>query len=397
MALTNLESSPEFKRYLVSSFNADLILPLYSVFVPLLAYTLKASIFEIGVVGGAANAVYCFMPFVMGRFSDRHEVRQFFVASSFVVLLLVSISYVFVENPVTLILIRVVEGIGWAMLWPAVESAVRDSTSDAKKALSLFNFTWSGAAALGPLLGSAIVFFTTIRDAFVVTSAVMLVTLALNAIPLVQRRRDALPIHIRQPIQPNPARAPEDRLGAAFYLPSMVLAAVSSGVLYTFLTSYAKSIHLSVLLVGLATFMFGLARFIVYVLTVKERFRSLVLDPGKRARNVVISLVVCSLSSLLILVHDPSGVIYVVAYGIAGAGYSVVYAVSQAVLIAEADPTKVGRSAGKFESSIGIGQFLGPVAAGAISGGSYSMPFITPTLSLIIFLVALPAITRKRR
>lgn len=384
--------SGELKRDLASSFNANLILPLYAVFLPLLAYALKANLFEVGLVGGAANAVYCFMPFLMGHFADRANARRFFVTASFVLLSVISISYIYVYNPVTLIVIRVFEGVGWAMLWPAVEAAIRDSTSDARRALSIFNFTWSGAAAIGPLIGSAIVFVSTIREAFVVSSVVMIVTLLLNLAPLVMKRGNDVNVVRTSPISDH-IQTP--RYGARLYVPSMILAAVSVGVLYTFLPEYAKSIHLSILLVGAATFVFGFTRFLVYVLTVRERFRSSLLHSKNRARNVVISLIILSLSSLLMLVRDPSGLLYIASYGVGGVCYSIVYAVSQASVIAEAQPEKVGRSAGMFESSIGIGQSLGPVIGGAIAMGSYSMPFIVPSLSLVVFLLALPLLVRK--
>jgi MFS family permease len=388
--------SGEFKRNLVSSFNADLIIPIYSVLLPLLAYNLGASGFEIGLVGGVVNAVYCFMPLVMGRIADRGGIRKLFVTSSFVILSVVSISYVFVQNPVVLIVTRVFEGIGWAMLWPAIESAIRDSMPDGKKALSIFNFTWSGAAAVGPLVGLALIFFTTVRDAFVVTSAIMLATFVLNLAPLRTEKSQSVVSPYPPPTSTVSTYQPDSGFGAKLFLPSMALAAVSSGVLYTFMGAYAKSIDLSAAIVWLATFMFGFARFLVYVLSVRERFRSVVLNREKRTRNVVLTLVIMSISSLLILIHDASGAIYIVVYGVAGAGYSIVYAISQAVMIAEAHPAKVGRRAGMFESSIGIGQFLGPVIGGAISDHSLSNPFIVPTLSLIVFLVALPSMARKR-
>ena len=386
--------SGDLKRDLVSSFNANLILPLYSVFLPLLAYALNASTFEVGLVGGAANAVYCFMPFVMGRFADRTKVRRFFVTTSFVLLSVISVSYIYVQNPVTLIVIRVFEGVGWAMLWPAVEAAIRDSTADARRALSIFNFTWSGSAAIGPLIGSAIVFVSTIREAFVVSSAVMITTALLNLAPLVMRQNNNVAVVRTTPISDH-VQMP--RYGARLYVPSMMLAAVSVGVLYTFLPEYAKSIHISILLVGAATFTFGSTRFLVYLLTVREQFRSSLLHSKNRARNVVISLIVLSLSSLLMLVRDPSGLLYIASYGIGGACFSVVYAVSQASVIAEAEPDKVGRGAGMFESSIGIGQALGPVMGGAIAMGSYSTPFIVPSLSLVVFLISLPFLVRRRR
>ncbi len=386
--------SGELKRDLVSSFNANLILPLYSVFLPLLAYALNASAFEVGLVGGAANAVYCFMPFVMGRFADSANVRRFFVTTSFVLLSIISISYIYVQNPVTLIVMRIFEGVGWAMLWPAVEAVIRDSTTDARRALSIFNFTWSGSATVGPLIGSAIVFVSSIREAFVVSSAVMIVTLLVNLAPLAMRRGTDVVIVRTTPISDH-VQTP--RYGARLYVPSMIVGAISVGVLYTFLPEYAKSIHISILLVGAATFIFGFTRFLVYVLMVRERFRSSLLHSKYRARNVVISLIVLSLSSLLMLVRDPSGLLYIVSYGVGGACYSVVYAVSQASVIAEAEPDKVGRSAGKFESSIGIGQALGPIMGGAIAMGSYSTPYIVPSLSLVVFLIVLPFLVRRRR
>lgn len=110
---------------------------------------------------------------------------------------------------------------------------------------------------------------------------------------------------------------------------------------------------------------------------------------------MLVALVVMSLSSLLIMIHDSSGLIYSAAYAIVGAGYSVVYAVSQAVLVAEASPEKAGKGAGLFESSIGVGASIGPILAGSISGGSLTMPFLLPSISLVVVLVLLPFISRK--
>ena len=136
-------------------------------------------------MGGASNVVYSFMPFVMGHFSDRRGSRRIFIISSFTVLSVVSIAYVLISNPVSLIIARVFEGIGWAMLWPAMDAAIsKDVTSmDAKKAFSIYNVSWSSAAAVGPLMGSALIFLTSIRDAFLLTFFIMVLTLAVNVYP----------------------------------------------------------------------------------------------------------------------------------------------------------------------------------------------------------------------
>jgi MFS family permease len=189
----------------------------------------------------------------------------------------------------------------------------------------------------------------------------------------------------------------KDKFGTEFYMLCVALSAVSSGVLFTFFTPYAKSLSISILIVGVITFVFGLTRFLMYVLTVNSRVRYFLLRSDRRGQNIVAALVLMSLASLLITIHDPSGLIYLAVYGIVGAGYSIVYAIAQAAMIAEAAPGRVGHSAGLFESSIGVGAAVGPIVAGSISGSSLSFPFIVPSLGLVVFLVALPFVARSRK
>ena len=58
-----------------------------------------------------------------------------------------------------------------------------------------------------------------------------------------------------------------------FYMVTCALAAASSGVLFTFFAPYARSMGISILLVGVITFVFGFGRFLFYVLTVNQRVR----------------------------------------------------------------------------------------------------------------------------
>lgn len=397
--------SSQFRRYLISSFNGNLALPIYALFVPLLASKLGASLFEIGIVGGASNAVYSFMPFVMGHFSDRRGSRQFFIISSFLILTVVSISYALISNPLYLIVARIFEGVAWAMLWPAMDAAVsRDfAPMDPRKAFSIYNVSWSAAAAIGPLLGSALIFLTSIHVTFLLTVAIVGVTLFMNIIPSLKERGEK---KILEPkAESEPLQIPEigawnaggGRIGMTFYGASCALAAVSSGVLFTFFAPYARSLGMSILLVGVITFVYGFGRFVFYILTTNERVRHAVLRPDRRVKNTLIALAMTSVSSLLISLRDPSGLIYLVAYGIVGVGISIIYAVSQAGMIAESSPGKFGRNAGLFESSIGMGACFGPIIGGAISGSSLSVPFIVPPLGFIVFLAAFPILTRRKK
>ncbi len=356
-------------------------------------------------MGGASNVVYSFMPFVMGHFSDRRGSRRIFIISSFTVLSVVSIAYVLISNPVSLIIARVFEGIGWAMLWPAMDAAIsKDVTSmDAKKAFSIYNVSWSSAAAVGPLMGSALIFLTSIRDAFLLTFFIMVLTLAVNLYPSLFHRGEPqkapqfnqVPISETNDLEIAPKIT--KKLDMKFYMVTCALAAASSGVLFTFFAPYARSMGISILLVGVITFVFGFGRFLFYVLTVNQRVRYALLRSDKRARNMFLALAMTSVSSLLIFVRDPSGIAYLVAYAIVGIGISIVYAIAQTGMIAESSPGKLGRNAGLFESSIGVGACLGPIIGGSISGTSLAIPFLVPPIGFIVFVFAFPLLTKKAR
>ena len=124
-------SGPQVRRpsLLVCSGRSDN--PVFYIFLPLFAVTLGANTLELGLVGGTSYAVYSFMPFVMGHISDRRGSRKFFIITSLVILCVVSLLYAASNDPVSLIVVRVFEGVGWAMLWPAMEAAiVEDSARD---------------------------------------------------------------------------------------------------------------------------------------------------------------------------------------------------------------------------------------------------------------------------
>jgi MFS family permease len=399
--------SSEFRRLLISSFTGNLASPIYALFVPLLASRLGASLFEIGIVGGASNAVYAFLPFIMGHFSDRRGARRFFILISFLVLTVVSVLYTVISSPVYLIFARIFEGVGWATLWPAMDAAVsRDvNPTDARKAFSIYNATWSGAAALGPLLGSALIFLTSIRDAFLLTVFLMGATLVFNLVPYLKHedqngsypqtfqsnRTESHPVADVEPL--SVVKAPA---GVAFYSAALALAAVSWGVLYTFFAPYARSLGISILLIGVITFAFGSGRFFFYVLSINEQVRHTVLRRDKRVRNMLLALMMSSVTSLLISLRDPSGMAYLVAYAVVGMGASIVMAIAQVGIIAESNTGKYGRSAGIFESAIGIGACMGPIIGGAISGTSLAVPFLVPPIGFVIFLAALPVLNRRQ-
>ena len=152
---------------------------------------LCANVLEIGLVGGAVNIVYSFMPFVMGRFANTSGARRFFIISSLVLLSIVSFLYFMANSPLVLILLRLFEGLGWATFWPAIEATLtHDSTIDPKRTLTVFNFSWSSAAAFGGLFGAFLVLVLSVREAFLATSVLLFGTMIMNLVWIAISRRD---------------------------------------------------------------------------------------------------------------------------------------------------------------------------------------------------------------
>ena len=170
-----------FLKYNSTTALANFVQPIFTLFLPLLALEHGASVFEIGLIGGASSLVYAFMPFVMGRFSDRGQARTLLIILSLALLSTILILYRFAENPVDLILLRIIEGLGWAAFWPSIDSAVtHDTRVDPSKALAIFNLSWSSTSALGPLVGAFVVVIFSINQVFIFNAIFLIAALLLN-------------------------------------------------------------------------------------------------------------------------------------------------------------------------------------------------------------------------
>ena len=393
----------------LSSAFANFVQPVFTLFLPLVARGLGASVLEIGIVGGASSFVYAFMPFVMGRISDKGNARRLLIVSSLALLSLVSVLYFFAASPPILIILRVLEGLGWAMFWPSMDSAVTHGTRmDPRRALSLFNLSWSSAAALGPLAGSFVVVAFSIRDVFLFNAIILVSALFVYGVPRRIRNRTSMQVvgnneeHRLEIIHSEEITASKDtngggesvekitqtsqaraRISPVFYILSVVLCTIATNTMASFFSPYASVQGISIIVIGAVSFTYGGFRFLGYLMTTSKRVRDFFFEPARRVRNVFLLLLVLILSSLLMLIHNSTGLVYFLSFGLVGLSYSFVYFTAMIALLAEASRERMGAGAGVFEMSIGIGSFTGPVVAGVVSGNSLTIPFVVPFLSAI--------------
>lgn len=387
------------------------MIPVFNIFLPILAIRIGADALQVGLVGGTANAVYAFMPFVIGRFSDRRESRKFFVLSALAILTTVSVLYAVASNPVMLIALRIVEGTAWSMFWPVIEAEITlDGMRDPRKSLSQFNAVWSGASALGPIIGSLATLLLSLHSAFLVTAGIILCALVSNLIQNSGRKYES-PDEERAM---QPPRAPdtnppstEGRANAevkrrkssrlSVMLASNALVAVSFGTLITFYGPYAQSVGVSIATIGAVTFIYGFMRFFFFFLTTRDSFRRAVLRDTTMSGVVFVATAVTCLSSLLFFTNGWVILVSLIVFSLVGISQTFVILISQVVTIAEARAERKGARAGLLESTTGMGASLGPIVGGAVSGQSLLNSFLVPGISFVGAMIVLTFYLALRR
>jgi len=362
------------------------VAPIFALYLPLYALRLGADPLEIGLVGGASWASYSFAPYLIGRYSDRLRMRKAFIAVSLVMLTACSLAYTLVESPAQLIALRLVEGVAWSILWPIMDVAISEDASwESNKALSIYNAVWSTAGAIGPLLGGSLILFAgSIRGVFLVTALLTAASVVVMALFFREGGRPAAPLARPQAgaeaptVEVRRGRRPGRRARDLFwvFVVGMVMISSVRGVLFTFYPPLAQSQGVSIAVIALIGFTFGVGRAVVFVLSTRDEIRGFILDDRNVEKVLLASLGLCAIGGVLPLAGDRSGAIGFLAFGVVAFSGSFLVTASQANFISGAEPHRRGAGAGIYESTIGIGLAISPILAGFFSGGSLSLPFL---------------------
>lgn len=390
-----------FTVLLAASFIGDIVSPIFALYLPLFAYELGGSVLDVGLVGGVSYASYSFMPFLIGRYSDQVRRRKDFLTASLAVLAVCSFVYVFVSSPVQLIALRVLEGIGWATVWPVIDVEVSEEIhGESSRSFSIYNTVWAIASALGPLVGAGlIVVLSQVRYVFAITALLMVLAATLNA--TLMRREEFSPPRTTasEPGETGPiALVTERRLANSIGVLAIVMIFVSAvrGVLFTFYPPLAESRGATDLIVGVVGFSFGAGRAFAFALSTRDAFRRFFLEEKNMMTILIGSMAVCAVAGL-VPVLGSTVLLGLLGFVVAALANSIAMMICQVELITRAETHRRGSAAGIFESSIGIGLMLGPVVSGFVSGTSLSTPFLIIPLGFIVAVSGMLALRRGER
>jgi len=138
---------------LISMLGFGIVVPL----LPIYADQMGASALEIGFINaGFSLMLLVSLPF-MGRLSDRFG-RKVFLCTGLVILTVASLGFIWAQNPMQLILVRIFQGIGASMHLPIAQAYLGDITPKGEegKWMGHFNAILFSGMSLGPLFGGVL-------------------------------------------------------------------------------------------------------------------------------------------------------------------------------------------------------------------------------------------------
>jgi DHA1 family multidrug resistance protein-like MFS transporter/DHA1 family quinolone resistance protein-like MFS transporter len=352
--------------------------------VPLYAKDLGATYTDLGLIGVAWSAPYCFFPALAGLWSDRIGRLKVFlvgVLTSIVVPLLLLAS----RSPLDIALVRLFHGVGLSFLWVAGEALISDVTKEEERArhLGLFNALWAMGYFIGPMIsastieraGYAGIFWLSF---YVGLTSPLALLLAEGGVKLGQTARGDVVSRVKEALSK----------GSALYL-AVTASSIVISIIYSVYPAYLREL----------CFTDSEVSFVVGVVAAARAagFWSTTVIPGLSERRAVyLGLSLQTIASLFIVfVRDPASA----ALAVAMAGYAIgVLVPASTSAISRTLGKEFGLTLGIMESMFGVGWVIGPGVGGILADYSSwsSSPYLFMALVSVTSLAYFAARSRYR-
>ncbi len=371
-----------------TAFIADLALYLVWVAIPYKAISLGASAALLGIVSTVSSSTYVVTSLVSGRLSDR--ISRLRLARCGAILFVVGCLLVMRAGSLPAMLMRMpLMGLGMGCFWSPLQAAIADEGDRAalEGNIGLFNVFWSLGKTCGFLIGGSLYAWFGGAPLFYASSGLVLLVAAV--IPSGARKPAYAPATVAEDSSPQPARG---ELRAFLYM-AWIANAIGFGIGNTLNVHYPKFL----LQLGWGSARFGLYLGIVFATQTAafwllRRFRGWRLRRAPsyalQAGMIAATLLLPFLRSLplVLLTAIPIGLALGLAYHA-----SITYSLS--------DRSSRGQRAGIHEALLGAGNFVLPLAGGALvaATGDLRMPYWFCSLALLVGVGVQEVVWRRRR
>ncbi|MEM3404581.1 MAG: MFS transporter [Nitrososphaeria archaeon] len=334
-------------------------------YLPVLAYNLGADGFLIGIIGGVHMITYIFATIIVGRLSDRIGQRKTIIYGAIFLIGLFAIYY-FITNPVFFVPLKVMEGFGWAFIWPSLQAYVG---GDAYK-LKLYNISWSIGATVAPYVGGTVSQVFNVRDTFLITSSFMFLVI----IQSLALKKGAL----KTSTKGQDTTSEQERDKVIFLFPLMF--GFSIMLISTYFSIFAILNNVQVVQAGYMLTVSNTGKVLSFMLpySILRKF-------GCKNALVFSTISIGILSSCIAILT--STILWYIILFIYGVFTGLIFSPVQYQILT-ASKERRGYYAGLFESSAGIGLFVAPILGGLVAGYNMNYVFFLP-LALAFVLTAI--------
>jgi MFS family permease len=379
MQNSSQSKNPQFLY--ISAWLTQMSIGILGITLPIYAYKLGASIFLIGLIGAAYGLTYSFMPLIFGALCEVFS-RKTLISLSLVIYAAISGLYLIVHNPMNLVFLRLIESAANAMFWPSVESLLADSVQqeDVRKTLKKFNVSWGSSTIFGPLLAGVMISTIGLRTPFLVvlaTSMCLSVVTVMFLTPVSTGEK--------APPQPTPSTKNKDESSLAFS--TIFMFAFYVGILMSLFPVFLISRGISPYEVGILFLVFSLTRTITFWQVDKI---------GSNRDLALLSSSIVFVFSAMLIAFSSRLALFAASLAIAGIAAGVAYSISLFIILGRSGSR--GLAAGRFESVIGLGFFIGPLLGGYFGKMLLTAPYLlAAALSAAMLILQLTLLKRNRR
>ena len=356
------------------SFVYSMLFGLLVPVLPMIAFQMGASQLELGVIGGASPLTYVPLALLSGRLSDRIGRKRLIVVSS-VTFSLACLLYAVSSTPLHLMGVRLIEGVSFSLLWPALEALLVDSANvSGDKLVSNFGVLWSSGSVMGGVLASLVLATKQYSSIFIPSAALGLMT-CVASLTMISEQRVGRSSHdgIKSGEKASPRKMMATWALAGLY-------SFCQGTVFALYPPYAELRGLAGGLTGLAISSILAGRTLTFYL-----YRFIRATPKTLALAGSLSAAI-----FLLLFSISTQPLLVLSAGFAfGVGLGLCYCVSIKGAL-EASSSSRGMYAGLFEGSIGLGYLIGPAIGGVAAEFVLEGPYVISSmvaLSVSVLLV----------
>lgn len=301
--------------------------------------------------------------------------------------LLTTFSYIFIQEFISLSIIRLIHGLSFGIVTTVTGAIVTDIIPVSKRGEGMGYFAMSNniAIVIGPFIGLLLIQYTSFRILFIFSTLLMILavifTTLIDANKLAQPTKTNAPLKLADLIDKN--ALPVSLISA--------LVGISYGSLFSFVPVFAESISLE----HISSYFFLVYAF---VMIVSRPYLGRLFDQ-KGPKIVLIPSLAIFAIGLMILSTTKTAVVFLLAAALIGLGYGTILPGFQTVAVQRAGIERSSQAFSTFFTFYDIGIGIGAFIWGVISA-YYSfqiMYMLSGLLMVVIVIIFAVYLTKKER